>query len=488
VTTTTEHPPQNQGAPQQLGNAAPPPSGLWARISALLMSHVRQSGMVVALVAIVLLFQVWTDGILLKPLNVTNIIQQNGYILVLAIGMVIVIINGHIDLSVGSVAAFIGALSAVLMVRNDMPWPLAVALCIAMGAVIGAWQGFWIAYVGIPSFIVTLGGMLLFRGATQYLLEGQSIAPIPHGLEQVSSGFLPEIGVEAVYHWPTVILGAVIMVASVVMQVRRRRSQLRYGQSVSSTTLFVAKCAAIVVALAAVTLVLASYRGVPIVGIILVVLTLVYAFVMRNTILGRQVYAVGGNSSAARLSGVRNQRVTLLVFVNMGALAAVAGLLFAARLNSATPQAGINFELEAIAAAFIGGASASGGVGTVFGAIVGGLVLGVLNNGMSILGIGSDVQQMIKGLVLLAAVGFDVYNKRRGGRCAEADGDAVVDDRRAAVRSTPDPLCHRARPDRRRRAGAGAHRCCGAVRIRPALVHRGRYRRCAAHAAVGARA
>jgi putative multiple sugar transport system permease protein len=416
VTATTEHSPQNQGAPQQLGNAAPPPPGLWGRISDLLMSHVRQSGMVVALVAIVLLFQVWTDGILLKPLNVTNIIQQNGYILVLAIGMVIVIINGHIDLSVGSVAAFIGALSAVLMVRNDMPWPLAVALCIAMGALIGAWQGFWIAYVGIPSFIVTLGGMLLFRGATQYLLEGQSIAPIPHGLEQVSSGFLPEIGVEAVYHWPTVILGAVIMVASVVMQVRRRRSQLRYGQSVSSTTLFVAKCAAIVVSLAAVTLVLASYRGVPIVGIILVVLTLVYAFIMRNTILGRQVYAVGGNSSAARLSGVRNQRVTLLVFVNMGALAAVAGLLFAARLNSATPQAGINFELEAIAAAFIGGASASGGVGTVFGAIVGGLVLGVLNNGMSILGIGSDVQQMIKGLVLLAAVGFDVYNKRRGGR------------------------------------------------------------------------
>jgi putative multiple sugar transport system permease protein len=416
VTATTEHSPQNQGAPQRLGNAAPPPPGLWGRISALLMSHVRQSGMVVALVAIVLLFQVWTDGILLKPLNVTNIIQQNGYILVLAIGMVIVIINGHIDLSVGSVAAFIGALSAVLMVRNDMPWPLAVALCIAMGAVIGAWQGFWIAYVGIPSFIVTLGGMLLFRGATQYLLEGQSIAPIPHGLEQVSSGFLPEIGVEAVYHWPTVILGAVIMVASVVMQIRRRRSQLRYGQSVSSTTLFVAKCAAIVVALAAVTLVLASYRGVPIVGIILVVLTLVYAFIMRNTILGRQVYAVGGNSSAARLSGVRNQRVTLLVFANMGALAAVAGLLFAARLNSATPQAGINFELEAIAAAFIGGASASGGVGTVFGAIVGGLVLGVLNNGMSILGIGSDVQQMIKGLVLLAAVGFDVYNKRRGGR------------------------------------------------------------------------
>jgi putative multiple sugar transport system permease protein len=414
VTTTVEQSSQKPEAQQ--GSGKPTPPGLRERVSSFLMSHVRQSGMVVALAAIVLLFQVWTGGILLKPLNVTNIIQQNGYILVLAIGMVIVIISGHIDLSVGSIAGFIGAMSAVLMVRNDMPWLLAVGVCVGMGALIGAWQGFWIAYVGIPSFIVTLGGMLVFRGATQYLLEGQSIAPMPHGLEQVSSGFLPEIGANAIYHWPTVILGAVVMVAAVVVQVRRRRSQIRYGQDVSAATTFVAKCVAIVVALAVFTLLLASYRGVPIVGIILVVLTIVYAFVMRNTVLGRQVYAVGGNSAAARLSGIRNQRVTLLVFVNMGILAAVAGLLFAARLNSATPQAGINFELEAIAAAFIGGASASGGVGTVFGAIVGGLVLGVLNNGMSIMGIGSDVQQVIKGLVLLAAVGFDVYNRRKGGR------------------------------------------------------------------------
>ena len=414
MTTTVEQASQTPEA--QPPSTKPTPPGLRQRMSSFLVSHVRQSGMVVALAAIVLLFQVWTGGILLKPLNVTNIIQQNGYILVLAIGMVIVIIAGHIDLSVGSIAGFIGAMSGVLMVRNDMPWLLGVAVCVGIGALIGAWQGFWIAYVGIPSFIVTLGGMLVFRGATQYLLEGQSIAPMPRGLEQVSSGFLPELGANAMYHWPTVILGAVVMVAAVVVQVRRRRSQLRYGQEVSSTTVFVTKCVAIVAALAAFTLLLASYRGVPIVGIILVVLTIVYAFVMRNTVLGRQIYAVGGNAAAARLSGVRNQRVTLLVFVNMGILAAVAGLLFAARLNSATPQAGINFELEAIAAAFIGGASSSGGVGTVFGAIVGGLVLGVLNNGMSILGIGSDVQQVIKGLVLLAAVGFDVYNRRKGGR------------------------------------------------------------------------
>jgi putative multiple sugar transport system permease protein len=414
VTTTVEQASEKPEAQPESSEPAPP--GLRQRLSAFLLSHVRQSGMVVALAAIVLLFQIWTGGILLKPLNVTNIIQQNGYILVLAIGMVIVIISGHIDLSVGSIAGFIGAMSGVLMVRNDMPWVLGVAVCVGIGALIGAWQGFWIAYVGIPSFIVTLGGMLVFRGATQYLLEGQSIAPMPRGLEQVSSGFLPEIGTNAVYHWPTVILGAVITVAAVVAQIRRRNSQVRHGQKVSGTVFFTVKCAAIVAALAAFTLLLASYRGVPIVGIILVVLTLIYAFVMRNTVLGRRVYAVGGNSAAARLSGIRNQRVTLLVFVNMGMLAAVAGLLFAARLNSATPQAGINFELEAIAAAFIGGASSSGGVGTVFGAIVGGLVLGVLNNGMSILGIGSDIQQVIKGLVLLVAVGFDVYNKRKGGR------------------------------------------------------------------------
>lgn len=416
MTTTVEQSTPNPAAPQRPDDATGGSRSLRDRVSAFLLSHVRQSGMVVALAAIVLLFQIWTDGILLKPLNVTNIIQQNGYILVLAIGMVIVIISGHIDLSVGSIAGFIGAMSGVLMVKHDVPWLAGVAICIGIGALIGAWQGFWIAYVGIPSFIVTLGGMLVFRGATQYLLEGQSIAPMPRGLEQVSSGFLPELGTGAIYHWPTVILGAVIMVAAVVVQIRRRRSEMRYGKQVSNTALFAAKCAAIVAALAVLTLLLASYRGVPIVGIILVVLTLIYAFAMRNTVLGRQVYAVGGNSAAAALSGVKNQMVTLLVFVNMGVLAAVAGLLFAARLNSATPQAGINFELEAIAAAFIGGASSSGGVGTVFGAIIGGLVLGVLNNGMSIVGIGSDVQQVIKGLVLLAAVGFDIYNKRKGGR------------------------------------------------------------------------
>ena len=392
-----------------------PPHSPGGRLKTVLQGNFRQYGMVAALAVIVILFQVWTSGILLKPLNVTNIVQQNGYILILAIGMVIVIISGHIDLSVGSIAGFIGAMSAVLMIHNHMPWPIAVVVCLAMGAAIGAWQGFWIAYVGIPSFIVTLAGMLVFRGATQYLLEGQSIAPFPRSFQQVSSGFLPEMGGNSLYHWPTVILGVIVMAAAVLQQVRQRRTQSRYGFDVSGTGWFVAKNVAIVAALAAFTLLLASYRGVPVVGIILAVMFVVYAFVMRSTVFGRQVYAVGGNGAAALLSGVKTKRVTFLVFVNMGLLSALAGLLFAARLNSATPQAGIGMELEAIAAAFIGGASASGGVGTVFGAIIGGFVLGVLNNGMSLIGIGSDVQQVIKGLVLLAAVGFDIYNKKKGG-------------------------------------------------------------------------
>ena len=385
------------------------------RLREAVRNNLRQYGMVVALAVIVLLFQVWTDGILLKPLNVTNLVQQNSYILILAIGMVIVIITGHIDLSVGSVAAFIGATAAVLMVKTGLPWPLAVAACLLLGALIGAWQGYWIAYVGIPSFIVTLAGMLVFRGATQFLLGGQSIAPFPTAFQKISNGFLPEIGFQTLYHYPTLILGALVIVAALAQEVRDRRKLISYGFDTISAPWFLAKCAGIVVFIGAFTLLLASYRGVPVVGIILAVLLVVYAFVMRTTILGRHAYAVGGNSPAAKLSGVKDQRVVFAVFVNMGVLAALAGLVFAARLNAGTPNAGVSFELEAIAAAFIGGASASGGVGTVLGAIIGGLVLGVLNNGMSLVGIGTDIQQIIKGLVLLAAVGFDVYNKKKVG-------------------------------------------------------------------------
>jgi putative multiple sugar transport system permease protein len=381
-----------------------------------LRANVRQYGMLVALALILLLFWVWTEGVILRPLNVTNLIAQNSYILILAIGMLIVIVAGHIDLSVGSIAAFIGAFAAVLMVNHDVPWPLAFAICLVLGAVIGAWQGFWIAYIGIPSFIVTLAGMLVFRGLTQITLDGQSIAPFPTGFQRISNGFLPEVGPETNFHNLTLLLGAIVCVAAIWLELKQRREARRYGFAVVPVPWFVAKCAAICGVVVWASTTLASYKGVPISLLILLGLFALYAFVMRSTVIGRHVYAIGGNEPAARLSGIRSQRVSFLVFVNIGVLAALAGMVFAARLNAATPGAGFNFELEAIAAAFIGGASMSGGVGTVLGAIIGGLVLGVLNNGMSLVGLGVDYQQVIKGLVLLAAVGFDIYNKKKVGR------------------------------------------------------------------------
>ncbi|TDT41211.1 putative multiple sugar transport system permease protein [Streptomyces sp. BK208] len=377
--------------------------------------NMRQYGMLMALGLIVVLFAVWSDGDLLLPRNVSNLVLQNSYILILAIGMMLVIIAGHIDLSVGSLTAFVGATAAVLMVNHDLPWPLAVVLCLAIGAAAGAVQGFFIAYLGIPSFIVTLAGMLLFRGLTEIFLKGQTLGPFPKDLQKIANGFLPEVGPNTNYHNLTLLLGFALIAFVVYQEVRDRKRQLEFSLDVPPVKLFVLKLVALVAAVLVVTLLLASYKGAPIVLLILGVLVVGFGYLMRNAIIGRHIYAIGGNLPAAKLSGVKDKKVTFLVFLNMGMLAALAGLVFAARFNAASPKAGLNFELEAIAASFIGGASMSGGVGTVLGAIIGGLVLGVLNNGMNLVGIGTDWQQVIKGAVLLAAVGFDVWNKRRVG-------------------------------------------------------------------------
>ncbi|CAM5375153.1 MULTISPECIES: multiple monosaccharide ABC transporter permease [Streptomyces] len=380
-----------------------------------LRRNMRQYGMLIALGLIVVLFAVWTDGDLLLPRNVSNLVLQNSYILILAIGMMLVIIAGHIDLSVGSLTAFVGSMAAVFMVKHDMPWPLAVLLCLAIGALAGAAQGFFIAYGGIPSFIVTLAGMLIFRGLTEIFLEGQTLGPFPEGLQKVANGFLPEVGPDTNYHNLTLLLGFAMIAVVVFQEFRDRRRQQEFSLDVPPFNLFLLKLVALAAAVLTLTMLLASYKGAPIVLLILGVLLVGFGYVMRNAIIGRHIYAIGGNLPAAKLSGVKDKKVTFLVFLNMGMLAALAGLVFAARFNAASPKAGLNFELEAIAASFIGGASMSGGVGTVLGAIIGGLVLGVLNNGMNLVGIGTDWQQVIKGLVLLAAVGFDVWNKRKVG-------------------------------------------------------------------------
>ncbi|WP_379133550.1 multiple monosaccharide ABC transporter permease [Paenibacillus sp. sgz500958] len=382
-------------------------------ISELFKKNIRQYGMIIALIFISIFFQILTDGILLKPLNVTNLILQNSYILVLAIGMVLVIITGHIDLSVGSVAAFIGALSAIMMVDMQMNPVAAVIISLLMGALVGAWQGFWVAYIKIPAFIVTLAGMLLFRGLTMIVLNGQSIAPFPKSFQRISSGFIPDWFSGSSLHLLTIVIGVVLSALIVYQEFRTRKIQSKYGFEQVSVWFSAAKAAALVIVINAFTFVLAQYNGIPNILVILLVLIAIYSFVMNRMTMGRHIYALGGNEKAASLSGVKTKRVTFWVFVNMGVLAALSGLVFAARLNSATPKAGTNFELDAIAACFIGGASASGGIGTVIGAIIGGLVMGVMNNGMSLVGLGVDWQQGIKGLVLLLAVGFDIYNKSK---------------------------------------------------------------------------
>lgn len=382
-------------------------------ISELFKKNIRQYGMIIALIFISVFFQILTDGILLKPLNVTNLILQNSYILVLAIGMVLVIITGHIDLSVGSVAAFIGALSAIMMVDMEMNPVLAVVISLLMGALVGAWQGFWVAYIKIPAFIVTLAGMLLFRGLTMIVLNGQSIAPFPKSFQKISSGFIPDVAGGGSLNVLTLIIGFVLSLLVIYQEIRSRRITVKYGFDQSPVWMSVAKAAALVIVINLFTYVLAQYNGIPNILVILLVLIVIYSFVMNHMTMGRHIYALGGNEKAASLSGVKTKRVTFWVFVNMGVLAALSGLVFAARLNSATPKAGTNFELDAIAACFIGGASASGGIGTVVGAIIGGLVMGVMNNGMSLVGLGVDWQQGIKGLVLLLAVGFDIYNKSK---------------------------------------------------------------------------
>jgi putative multiple sugar transport system permease protein len=395
----------------------------------MLGSNVRQYGMVLALAAIVLFFQFQTNGVLLKPLNVSNLLTQNSYILILAIGMVMVIISRHIDLSVGSVAAFVGAVAAIMMTKWDLPWFVAVVLCLALGALIGAWHGFWVAYVGIPAFIVTLASMLIFRGLTLTVLNGETVANLPPQFEGMGNGFLPEIGPDTGLHNLTMLIGAAMSAFVVWIEFRRRASATRYQFDVAPRPLFLTKVVLEVAVIMYFVYVLAQYRGLPVVAVILFALVGLYTFVMSRTVIGRQIYAVGGNVDAATMSGVRTRRIDFLVLTNMGMLAALAGMVFAARLTAANPKAGQNFELDAIAAAFIGGAAVTGGVGTVVGAIIGGFVMGVLNNGMSIRGVGIDWQQTIKGLVLLTAVAFDVYNKRRaavgGGAGAEKEDAAA---------------------------------------------------------------
>ncbi len=391
-----------------------------------LSGHLREYGLLFALIAIMGFFQIMTDGTLLRPVNITNLFLQNSYIIIMALGMLIVIVGGHIDLSVGSVMGFVGALAAVMIVELDMSVAATIPVCLLAGIIIGAAQGYWVAYWNIPSFIVTLAGMLVFRGASLWLLEGQSVGPFPQSFQLLSTGFVPDLfsplgEVVAAMTGSKRVNGLAILVGLVAVFVivwtgmRARAQNKTYGIEDEPSAFFVVRNVIVAGAILFLLFKLSTFRGLPNVLITMGILTIIYAFITERTTLGRRIYALGGNVKAAKLSGIATERLTFLTFVNMGFLAALAGLIFAARLNTATPKAGFGMELDVIAAVFIGGASMSGGVGKIVGAVVGGFIMGVMNNGMSIMGIGIDYQQMIKGLVLLAAVIFDVYNKQKQG-------------------------------------------------------------------------
>ena len=392
------------------GHSEPDTSSVWV----FLKRHIREYGILIALIAIMGFFQVATGGILLKPVNLTNLILQNSYIVIMAVGMLLVIVAGHIDLSVGSVLGFIGALAAVMIVHWHVPYLIAAVLCLIAGALIGMAQGFWIAYFRIPSFIVTLAGMLVFKGLTLWLLEGQSVGPFPPSFRLIASGFVPDIFGAPGLNLFALVVGILVAALLSFLAIRARRRQARAGVTDEPMTFFVIRNVLIFAALVYMAWLMAGFRGLPNVFVVMALLIAVYSFLASRTTFGRRIYAIGGNEKAASLSGINSRRLVFLTFANMGMLAALAGLVFAARLNTATPKAGVSFELDVIAAVFIGGASMSGGVGTVVGAVVGAFIMGVMNNGMSILGIGIDWQQVIKGLVLLAAVIFDVLNKQKG--------------------------------------------------------------------------
>lgn len=391
----------------------PAPSGTAGASASFIRKHMREYGILLALIVIMAFFQIVTNGILLKPINLTNLVLQNSYVIIMALGMLLVIVSGHIDLSVGSVLGFVGALAAVMIVEWDMNYVLAGVICLAVGAVIGAMQGYWIAYWKIPSFIVTLAGMLVFKGLTLWVLAGQSVGPFPRGFQLISSGFLPDVfGIKG-FNLLSMLLGVAIVAVMLFFGMRSRFRNRSSGHDDEPALFFFARNFILAAAIVYLTWALSTFRGFPNVLVVMALLIAVYSFITSRTTIGRRIYAVGGNEKATRLSGINTERLVFLTFANMGMLAALAGLVFAARLNTATPKAGLGFELDVIAAVFIGGASMAGGVGTIIGAVIGAFIMGVMNNGMSILGIGIDYQQVIKGLVLLLAVIFDVYNKNR---------------------------------------------------------------------------
>jgi len=379
-------------------------------------NNIKQYSMFIALIGIWLIFHFLTNGIFISPRNMSNLLLQTSYIAVLAVGMVLVIVAGHIDLSVGSIAGFVGAIAAILQVNFGWNTIFAVAAALLVGLLIGVWQGYWIAYREIPAFIVTLSGMTVFRGALIAVTQGATIAPLDESFRMIGSGYLPRIfpQTEAMgFHDTTIIVAILFVLAFIFMILRSRKSRIKYGFQVLPMSLEIAKLVLGSIGIMVFFSIMILYRGIPYSILIVTALVIGYTFLANNTVFGRHVYAMGGNKEAAKLSGINTKLRNLWIFISMGFLCSVSGIIFTARLNAAASSAGTLFELDTIAAAIIGGTSTLGGEGTVFGAIIGALLMASINNGMSLMNISSDWQMIFRGLILLLAVWFDISSRRK---------------------------------------------------------------------------
>ena len=380
------------------------------------VKQLKQYGMIIALVLIYAIFAFLSDFKNVAPMNVNNLIMQNSYVIVLALGMLLCCLTGNVDLSVGSVVAFAGAIAAIMVVDYHMAIPVAFLAALLIGALVGVWQGFFISVLGVSPFIVSLANMLVFRGLALVVLQGQTKGPLPPEFTIVGAGYLPQffttIGGTKI-ELLALFAGIALSVFIVLMELRSRSNKKKHGFILPSVPATIFKLVVSIAIVNFFTVKLAMYMGLPMVLLIVLVLMILYSFITNNTVPGRQIYAVGGNRKAAALSGIKVDRVMFWIYTNMGILAGLAGIILSARNASATPKAGDMFEMDAIAACYIGGTAVAGGVGTVTGAVVGALIMGVLNNGMSLLGWSVDVQRVVKGLVLLAAVAVDLYFKKK---------------------------------------------------------------------------
>ena len=376
----------------------------------------KQFSMVLALIAIYIIFYFMTGGVNATPMNMNNLIMQNSYVVILATGMLLCVLTGNVDLGVGSYVALCGAIAAKLVVENGMSIPSAFLITILVGTAFGAFNGFFIAYLDIPPFVVTLAGMLIGRGLTYTLLESKTVGPLPDAYVKVGAGFFVTNKIQMGNGTLDIVCIIVAIIATaliIVSELKSIQTRKKYGLAIVTPWQTIVKIAVIVAIVWFFFYKLARYNGIPIVLIIMGVIVGIYHFITSKTVPGRQIYALGGNAKAARLSGIDTRKVFFWVYTNMGFLSAIAGIVLSARNASATPKAGDGFELDAIASCYIGGAAAAGGIGTVIGAVVGAFVMGVLNNGMFLIGLSTDLQKVVKGLVLLGAVTFDIVSNKK---------------------------------------------------------------------------